>query len=56
MPFYTYRCVVCDAEFFALRKMDERDEPQPCPYCKLQVSKRQLDAPMVNLEGHKAAP
>ena len=32
MPLYDYRCAICEKEFEAFRKIEER-AAAPCPYC-----------------------
>jgi putative FmdB family regulatory protein len=33
MPFYEYECSKCGNGFVALRTMEDRDAPYPCPDC-----------------------
>ncbi len=40
MPLYEYRCQACRRRFTLLLSIAERDEPQTCPHCGAQQSRR----------------
>ncbi|PID38039.1 MAG: hypothetical protein CSA65_04260 [Proteobacteria bacterium] len=33
MPLYEFTCEACQHTFDAMKPMDRRDEPEPCPSC-----------------------
>lgn len=47
MPMYEYACEACGS-FTAVRRIDERDAPQPCPGCG-HAARRQVTATMLAL-------
>jgi putative FmdB family regulatory protein len=55
MPSYEYQCQKCGHGFEAMRKVDERDEPLPCPECKSSRVERKLSAYAVG-RGAQAGP
>jgi len=44
MPFYEYQCGQCGESFVALRQMQDRDEPYPCPECGSEEVGRKVSA------------
>ena len=40
MPFYDYTCSQCRQEFTLRRKVDEMNEPAPCPGCGTEETQR----------------
>lgn len=38
MPFYSYRCTNCHADFDVMRSFSERKETEPCPECGMAAS------------------
>ena len=44
MPFYEYECEACGEPFVALRSMEDRDAPHPCPACGSEDVRRKVSA------------
>ena len=44
MPSYEYDCRKCGQVFEAMRKVDDRDKPLPCPECESTRVERKLSA------------
>lgn len=44
MPSYEYECRKCNHAFETMRKVEERDEPLPCPRCESVRVERKLSA------------
>jgi putative FmdB family regulatory protein len=42
MPFYDFTCIQCSSEFTLRRKIEEMDDPAPCPKCGSEETKRQI--------------
>jgi len=42
MPFYDFACTACGKEFTVRRKLDQMDDPAPCPSCGGDETQRQL--------------
>ena len=42
MPFYDYTCTRCSTEFTLRRKVEEFDQPAPCPECGSEETDRHM--------------
>lgn len=48
---YEYKCEMCDTQFEATRKMDERNDPIECPKCGSMNPRRLMGTPMFKTAG-----
>ncbi len=46
MPIYTYKCPECDEQFERVLKLAQFDEPQACPQCGHEPTKRIIASPV----------
>jgi putative FmdB family regulatory protein len=44
MPSYEYECRHCGHAFETTRRVEERDQPQPCPQCESTRVERKLSS------------
>ncbi len=44
MPSYEYHCHKCGHTFETMRRVEERDQPLPCPECESTRVERKLSA------------